>query len=82
MEHYEYQGESHNLLGVSIRISLPKSVFVRFMNEQGIIDRREFTYLWTKPVHHQIDHLNGKMYFDNLFHLHWSMLLKKARPAK
>ena len=82
MEHYEFQEVSPNLLGVSIRISLPESVFVRFMNEQGIIDRREFTYLWTKPVHHQIDHLNGKMYFDNLFHLHWSMLLKKARPAK
>ena len=81
-EHYEHEEASPNLTGVSTIISRPKSVSVRFMNEQGIIDRREFTDLWATSVQHQIDHLNGKMYFDNLFQLRRRMLLKKAREAK
>ena len=45
-EHYEHEEASPNLPGVSTIISRPKSVSVRFMNEQGIINRREFTDLW------------------------------------
>ena len=81
-EHYEHEEASPNLSGVSTRISWPKSVLVRFMNQQGIIDRREFIDLWATSVQHQIDHLNGKMYFDNLSQLRRSMLLKKARKVK
>ena len=81
-EHYEHEEANPNLPGVSTIISRPKSVSVRFMNEQGIIDRREFTDLWATSVQHQIDHLNGKMYFDNLSQLRRRMLLKKARKAK
>ena len=81
-ENYEHEEASPNLPGVSTRISRPKSVLVRFMNEQGMIDIREFTDLWAISVQHQIDHLNGKMYFDNLSQLRRRMLLKKARKAK
>ena len=81
-EHYEHEEASPNLPGVSTRISRPKSVLVRFMNEQGIINIREFTDLWATSVQHQIDHLNGKMYFDNLSQLRRRTLLKKARKAK
>ena len=81
-EHYEHEEASPNLPDVSTRISRPKSVLVRFMNEQGIINIREFTDLWATTVQHQIDHLNGKMYFDNLSQLRRRTLLKKARKAK
>ena len=81
-EHYEHEEASPRLPGVSTRISRPKSVLVRFMNEQGMIDIREFTDLWATSVQHQIDHVNGKMYFDNLYQLCRRILLKKASKAK
>ena len=80
-EHYEHEEASPYLSGVSTRISRPKSVLVRFINEQGMIDIQELTDLWATSVQHQIDHLNGKMYFDNLSQLRREMLLKKARKA-
>ena len=80
-EHYEHEEASPYLPGVSTRISRPKSVLVRFINEQGMIEIQELTDLWATSVQHQIDHLNGKMYFDNLSQLRREMLLKKARKA-
>ena len=81
-EHYEHEEASLNLHGISTITSRHKSFLVRFMNEQGMIARREFTDLSASSVQHQIDHLNGKMYFDNLYQLCRRMLLKKASEAK
>jgi peptide deformylase len=81
-ERFEHEEASPNLPGVSAKLSRPKAVSVRFLNEQGVIDRRDFTDLWSTSVQHQIDHLNGKMYFDKLSQLRRSMLLKKARKLK
>ncbi|MFT5744603.1 MAG: peptide deformylase, partial [Paracoccaceae bacterium] len=57
----------------------PRAVTVRFMNEDGIWDRTELVGLWATSVQHQIDHLDGKMYFDNLSRVKRDMLIKKAR---
>ena len=73
---------SPNLPGVSAKIKRPKNVSVRFMNTEGIIERRDFQGLEARSVQHQIDHLNGKMYFDNLSKVKRDMLLRKARKAK
>jgi peptide deformylase len=48
------------------------------LNEEGVWDRHEFVGLWATSVQHQIDHLNGKMYFDHLSRTKRSMLIKKA----
>jgi peptide deformylase len=70
------------LPGVDARIVRPKSVTVRFLNADGVIDRREFTDLEARSVLHQIDHLAGRMYFDNLGRVKRDMLLRKAKKAK
>ena len=44
-----------------------------------MIARRDFEGLWATSVQHQIDHLAGRMYFDNLSRVKRDMLLKKAR---
>ena len=44
-----------------------------------IVDRRDFVGIEATSVQHQIDHLNGKMYFDNLSKVKRDMLIKKAR---
>lgn len=72
---------SPNLPGVSAAIPRPKSVSVRFLGEDGVIARREFTGLEARSVQHQIDHLQGRMYFDNLGRVKRDMLLRKARKA-
>ena len=72
---------SPNLPGAGAKIKRPKTVVVRYLNSQGVIDRKEFSDLAAASVQHQIDHLNGKMHFDNLSKLRRDMLLRKARKT-
>ncbi|MEP3785529.1 peptide deformylase [Ascidiaceihabitans sp.] len=72
---------SPNLPGVSAKVKRPKTVVVRYMNEAGVITRRDFDGLEATSVQHQIDHLQGRMYFDNLGRVKRDMLLRKARKS-
>jgi peptide deformylase len=74
----EHEEASPNLPGVSAVISRPRAVTVRFLNEKGEVEERDFVHLWATSVQHQIDHLQGKMYFDRLSPLKRKMLLTKA----
>jgi peptide deformylase len=74
----EHDEASPNLPGVSAVIRRPRAVTVRFMNDRGEIEDRDFVNLWATSVQHQIDHLAGKMYFDHLSPLKKKMLLAKA----
>ena len=70
------------LPGVAADIARPKSVSVRFLNADGVIDRRDFVDLEARSVQHQLDHLAGRMYFDNLGRVKRDMLLRRAKKAK
>ena len=70
---------SPNLPGVFAKIERPRAVTVEFLNAEGEIEERDFVQLWATSVQHQIDHLNGKMYFDNLSKLKRDRLIKKAQ---
>ena len=72
---------SPNLPGVSARISRPRAVTVGFLNADGQEIEQDFVGLWATSVQHQIDHLNGRMYFDRLSKIKRDMLLKKARKT-
>lgn len=74
----DHDEASPNLPGVSAVISRPRAVTIRFLNVDGVIEDRDFVHLWATSVQHQIDHLNGKMYFDRLSPLKRQMLLKRA----
>lgn len=73
---------SPNLPGVFAKISRPRGVSVRFMDETGMLVRRDLVGLEATSVQHQIDHLNGKMYFDRLSKVKRDMLLRRARKAQ
>jgi peptide deformylase len=75
----EHEEASPNLPGLSAVIERPRAVTVRFVNEAGEVVEQDFVNLWATSVQHQIDHLNGKMYFDNLSKVKRDMLLRKAR---
>ena len=73
---------SPNLPGVWAKIERPRAVTVRFLNEAGGIEERDFVGLWATSVQHQIDHLNGKMYFDHLSKVKRDILLRRAKKAR
>lgn len=69
---------SPNLPGVFARIERPRAVTVRFLNDQGEVEDRDFVSLWATSVQHQIDHLNGLTYVDHLSPLRRKMLIAKS----
>ncbi|RPE63209.1 peptide deformylase [Pacificibacter maritimus] len=75
----DHEEASPNLPGMSAVIARPRAVTVRFLNASGEMEERDFVHLWATSVQHQIDHLNGKMYFDNLKPVKRQMFLKKAK---
>lgn len=75
----EHEEASPNLPGVSAKLKRPRAVTVRYLDENGMINRRDFVGVGATSVQHQIDHLNGKMYFDNLGKVKRDMLLRRAR---
>ncbi len=68
---------SPNVPGHFAKVSRPRAVTVRYTNEHGDEVEREFVQLWATSVQHQIDHLNGVMFFDHLSPLKRKMLLSK-----
>ena len=77
-----HEEASPNLPGVSAKLKRPRAVTVRYMNAAGVTTRRDFIGIEATSVQHQIDHLNGQMYFDNLSKTKRDMLLRKARKQK
>lgn len=78
----DHEEASPNLPGVYAKVRRPRTVAVRFMDETGMYVRRDFDGLEATSVQHQIDHLQGKMYFDRLSKVKRDMLLRRARKLK
>ncbi|WP_306152220.1 peptide deformylase [Roseovarius sp. MMSF_3281] len=76
-----HEEASPNLPGVSATIKRPRAVTVRFLNDQSEMEERDLVGLWATSVQHQIDHLNGKLYFHHLSKVKRDMLLRKAKKA-
>ena len=78
----EHEEASPNLPGVYAKVKRPRGVAVRFMDETGMYVRRDFVGFEATSVQHQIDHLNGKMYFDRVSKVKRDMLLRRARKLQ
>ena len=74
-----HEEASPNLPEVSAQIKRPRAITARFLDSQGALQTKDFVGLWATSLQHQIDHLNGKMYFDHLSKTRRDMLLRKAR---
>jgi len=74
----DHDEASPNLPGVSAVVARPRAVTVRFVNDRAELEDRDFVHLWATSAQHQIDHLNGRMYFDRLSRLKRDMLLRRA----
>ena len=76
---FEWEEASPNLPGYSAWVTRPMSVTVAFTDPGGNRIRQDFEELWATSVQHQIDHLNGKMYFERLSRTKREMFRKKLR---
>jgi len=79
---HEHEDVLPCLSGFSAKVSRPRGVRVRFMDEHGEIVERDFVGLDATSVQHQIDHLAGKLYVDRLSKMKRDMLLRRARKMK
>ena len=77
-----HEEASPNLPGVWATVERPRAVTVRFLNDQGEVEERDFVGLWATSVQHQIDHLNGRMYFDRLSPMKRRMLTTRAQKMR
>ena len=77
-----HEEASPNLPGVWATVERPRAVTVRFLNDQGEVEERDFVGLWATSVQHQIDHLNGRMYFDRLSPMKRKMLVTRAQKMR
>ena len=76
---------SPNLPGVWAEVTRPARVVVSFLDAEGEERERAFEGLWATSVQHQVDHLNGKLFFDRLGPVKRQRLLaswRKERKAK
>jgi peptide deformylase len=77
----EHEEASPCLPGVSAVIARPRAVTVRYLNAAGAVEERDFVGLWATSVQHQIDHVQGRMFFDRLSRVRRDMLLRRARKS-
>jgi peptide deformylase len=71
--------------GVYAKVTRPKKLTVKFLNEKGESQEMTVEDYPAKCVHHEIDHLNGVVFIDHLSPLKRKMLeskLKKLNRAK
>lgn len=73
-----HEEASPNLPGLSALVKRPRAVTVAYVDEHGASREEEFVLLRATSVQHQIDHLDGRMYFHRLSRLKRDMLLRRA----
>ena len=81
-EKSSFEEASPNLPGASAWIDRAAEVEVRFLDESGETVQRKFTDLWATSVQHQIDHLDGMLFFDRLSSLKRRRLLETHRKQR
>jgi len=77
-EMQEFEEGSPNLPGVFAKVKRPARITLAYLDETGLEVEKTLTGLWATSAQHQIDHLEGAMFFDRLSPLKRRMLLAKA----
>jgi peptide deformylase len=63
-------------------ITRPDAVLVAWTGLDGTRCERQFTGLWATCAQHEIDHLNGRLFIDNLGPLKRQMITRKMEKLK
>jgi peptide deformylase len=63
-------------------VKRPAEVTVRWTDETGAAQERQFAGIWATCVQHEIDHLDGKLFIDYLGPLKRQMITRKMEKLK
>ena len=74
-----HEESSPNLPGARARIRRPPRVRAAFTGPDGERSERLLEGLWATSLQHQIDHLQGRLFFHRLSRTRRDMLLRRAR---
>lgn len=73
----DFDEASPNLPGIADKITRPATVTIRYLDREGQEITREFDGIWATSIQHQIDHLDGRLFFHRLSKLKRDRLLKR-----
>lgn len=65
--------------GVVVPIKRPKSIRVRFQTPNGEVTTKTFTGMTARTFLHELDHLNGILFYNNANRYHREKALKRAK---
>ena len=63
-------------------VERPARCRVKWLDEQGAVQEKEFDGLMATALQHEIDHLNGVLFIDHVSRLKRDMVLKKLAKAR
>ncbi len=76
------QEGSPNLPGLWEQVTRPVRARLRWLDEAGAVQERWFEGLWARSAQHQLDHLDGKLFFHRLPEFRRRRLLEKYRKGR
>lgn len=62
--------------GVVLKVTRPKSIRVRFQTPSGATDTKTFDGLSARVIQHEVDHLDGVLFFNKAHRYHREKALK------
>ncbi len=78
----EFEEGCLSIPGQTAKIKRPETVKIKYINEQGVSIIKKFDGLEATCIQHEIDHLNGILFFDHLSKLKKNIILKKLIKHK
>ena len=65
--------------GLIVKVKRPKSIRVRFDTQNGQTEARQFTGMTARIFQHELDHLNGTLFFERAHPYHREKAIKKMK---
>lgn len=65
--------------GLFFRVNRLKDITVSYQDENGDFQTKEFSDISARVIQHEIEHLNGKVFVDNLHEIQRNQALKKYK---
>lgn len=63
--------------GLIVKIKRPRHLRMRFQGPDGEVRTHEFTGMTARIVQHEMDHLNGKLFYNNASRYHRDQAMRK-----
>jgi peptide deformylase len=65
--------------GLYVKVKRPKSIRVRFTTIKGQVETQKYTGMTARVIQHEIDHLNGKLFFNAATKYHKDQAFRKYK---